>query len=108
MVGKETLCGGLCDKISRSVQLCKNFLESWIDWTSGEYEAAREEVRTAMRVYKRASRKWGKDYWAVILQQTQQDQRDNDIGAMFKLLQKLGQRVNKKAGRSKRFHGRTI
>ena len=70
---------------------------------SRQYLNAREEVRRTRREYQKLKRRWEKDYWEERIQEARDAQDRNDIGAMYKVLRKLGMRDSKAARAAEHF-----
>ena len=55
------------------------------------------------RAYKKARKKWEREYWNQVLEEAKEAQRKRDIGTMYQLLRKLGNMESKKAPPSEIF-----
>ena len=70
---------------------------------SPRYIQARENVQITRRQYQRMKRTWERCYWEEMIEAARDAQERNDIGAMYKILRKLGQRDTKAARASEHF-----
>ena len=102
MQGHEEEIREMRERLSEQLAESKAILET-DNFRSPRYLEAREKVRSTRRLYQRMKRNWETSYWEDLVDEARDAQERNDMGAMYKILRKLGQRDSKAARASEHF-----